>query len=73
MAETERHKLIHDKRLDQDDLVKHHYNRRSIWGTDTMLYHRVHPMTWKQVASEMRPCWCGSRCARSCPRAWKPG
>lgn len=50
MAETDRHKLVHDKKMDELDLVKHHYNRRSLWGSNTMLYHRAHPMTWKQVS-----------------------
>jgi homogentisate 1,2-dioxygenase len=31
------------------DLVRHHYNRRAMWGTDTVLYRTQHPMTWQRV------------------------
>src|SRR5688572_31927153 len=26
------------------DLVRHHYNRRALWGDDTVLYRKTHPM-----------------------------
>ena len=50
MNETDRYRLIHDKKMEERDLVKHHYNRRSFWGSDSMLYHRTHPMAWKKVS-----------------------
>jgi homogentisate 1,2-dioxygenase len=31
------------------DLVRHHYNRRALWGTDTVLYRKNHPMEWTSV------------------------
>lgn len=37
------------KPMDDYDLVRHHYNRRALWGTDSVLYHQEHPMNWAQV------------------------
>ena len=37
------------KQMDQYDLVKHHYGRRVQWGTNTVLYRKSHPMSWKRV------------------------
>ncbi len=37
------------KSMDQYDLIKHHYGRRVQWGTDTVLYRKNHPMSWKEV------------------------
>lgn len=31
------------------DLVRHHYNRRALWGSDSVLYRRRHPMDWSSV------------------------
>lgn len=48
MSETAHAQLLH-KKMDQYDLVRHHYNRRVQWGTDAMLYRKNHPMSWKKV------------------------
>ena len=32
-----------------EDLVKHHYNRRGLVGPQSMLFRKIHPMSWKQV------------------------
>ena len=48
MSETDHMRLIHRK-MDDYDLVKHHYTKRVQWGTETMLYREKHPMTWKEV------------------------
>jgi homogentisate 1,2-dioxygenase len=40
-ATTER---ISQKPMDEVDLVRHHYNRRALWGTDSVLYRRTHPI-----------------------------
>jgi homogentisate 1,2-dioxygenase len=41
----------HLKRINRNgvDLVRHLYNRRSLWGTESMLYQRRHPMEWSSV------------------------
>ncbi|MBM2810807.1 MAG: Homogentisate 1,2-dioxygenase [Chloroflexi bacterium] len=31
------------------DMVKHLYNRRSLWGSETMMYRARHPMEWSRV------------------------
>ncbi len=31
------------------DLVKHHYSRRAVWGTDSVLYRKTHPMEFSTV------------------------
>ena len=31
------------------DLVRHHYNRRALWGTDSVLYRKNHPMERTQI------------------------
>ncbi len=46
MSKPERLTLKH---MEQYDLVKHHYGRRVQWGTDTVLYRKNHPMSWKRV------------------------
>jgi len=38
------------RRHDDVDLVRHLYNRRALWGTETVLYRKNHPMEWKRVA-----------------------
>ena len=40
---------VTQRRRDDLDLVRHHYNRRALWGTDTVLYRKNHPMDWKQA------------------------
>lgn len=54
MNETERYRLIHDIKKDELDLVKHHYNRRAFWGSDSMLYHKNHPMSWKSMSGNFQ-------------------
>ena len=46
MSEPER---VTQRQMDQYDLVKHHYGRRVQWGTDSVLYRKKHPMSWKSV------------------------
>ena len=48
MAEAVRERVTM-KTMDQVDLVRHHYNRRALWGTDSVLYRREHPMLWKSA------------------------
>ena len=38
------------KSMEQYDLVTHHYNRRSLWGANSVLYRVEHPMGWRRVA-----------------------
>jgi homogentisate 1,2-dioxygenase len=40
---------VSQRRHDDVDLVRHLYNRRANWGTDTVLYRKKHPMEWKRV------------------------
>lgn len=37
------------KDMSDFDLVKHLYNRRALWGTDTVWYRKTHPMSWTRV------------------------
>lgn len=39
---------------DEVDLVRHLYNRRALWGTDSVLYRRNHPMDWKRVTGNFQ-------------------
>ncbi|MPZ13039.1 MAG: hypothetical protein GEU73_01200 [Chloroflexi bacterium] len=48
MAETTAGRVT-QKDMSQVDLVRHHYNRRALWGTDAVLYRKTHPMEWKSV------------------------
>jgi len=41
---------VTQRRRDDLDLVRHHYNRRALWGTDTVLYRKNHPMEWTRVS-----------------------
>ena len=49
MDAPERYQLIHQS-MEEHDLVRHHYNRRSLWGVDSMLYRKTHPMSWTSVS-----------------------
>ncbi|HVO94043.1 MAG TPA: homogentisate 1,2-dioxygenase, partial [Terriglobales bacterium] len=42
-------RLAHNNVRPDEDLVKHHYNRRGLVGPQSMLFRRVHPMGWKEV------------------------
>ncbi len=42
-------RLAHNNVRPDEDLVKHHYNRRGLVGPQSMLFRKVHPMSWKQV------------------------
>jgi len=35
--------------MEHVDLVTHLYNRRALWGKETVLYRRNHPMEWERV------------------------
>lgn len=48
MAQTE-HRRITSRPMDDQDLIRHLYNRRALWGSDTVWYRRTHPMDWTRV------------------------
>ena len=37
-------RLAHNNVRPDEDLVKHHYNRRGLVGPQSMLFRKVHPM-----------------------------
>ena len=43
-------RLAHNNARSDQDLVKHHYNRRALVGPQSMLFRKIHPMSWKQVS-----------------------
>jgi hypothetical protein len=43
-------RLRHDNAMEDQDLVKHHYNRRGLVGPQSMLFRKSHPMSWRQVS-----------------------
>jgi homogentisate 1,2-dioxygenase len=43
-------RLPHNDARPDQDLVKHHYNRRALVGPQSMLFRKIHPMSWKQVS-----------------------
>jgi homogentisate 1,2-dioxygenase len=45
---TEHAARIH-RPMDEYDLVRHHYNRRSLWGNEAVLYRSHHPLAWQRV------------------------
>jgi homogentisate 1,2-dioxygenase len=49
MATTSPEERVTQRRREDIDLVRHHYNRRALWGTDSVLYRKRHPMEWKRV------------------------
>jgi homogentisate 1,2-dioxygenase len=43
-------RLPHNDVMPDQDLVKHHYNRRGLVGPQAMLFRRTHPMSWRRVS-----------------------
>jgi homogentisate 1,2-dioxygenase len=43
-------RLPHNDVMPDQDLVKHHYNRRGLVGPQAMLFRKTHPMSWKRVS-----------------------
>ena len=46
-------RLRHDNTMEDQDLVKHHYNRRGLAGPQSMLFRKSHPMSWETGKREL--------------------